>query len=103
MKQSLHRLRLMFSAARAVLDNLENQKAFQRAAVSQAEAQRLSALARAVQTRQEHGRQNTLFRGGLAGTAQKLENATADYDATRAAVTASEASSSTFWAVNRAC
>jgi membrane fusion protein (multidrug efflux system) len=79
------------SAARAVLDNLENQKAFQRAAISQAEAQRLSAVARAVQTRQEQGRQDTLLRGGLAGTAQKLEQATADYDAARAAVMASEA------------
>jgi membrane fusion protein (multidrug efflux system) len=95
-------------AARAVLDNLENQKAFQRAAISQAEAQRPSAVARAVQTRQEQGRQDTLLRGGLAGTAQKLEQATADYDAARAAVTASEAtiegsaSSSMFWAVNSA-
>jgi membrane fusion protein (multidrug efflux system) len=79
------------SAARAVLDNLENQKAFPRAAISQAAAQRLSAVARAVQTRQEQGRQDTLLRGGLAGTAQKVEQATADYDAARAAVTASEA------------
>jgi membrane fusion protein (multidrug efflux system) len=79
------------SATRAVLDNLDNQKAFQRAAISQAEAQRLSAVARAVQTRQEQARQDTLLRLGLAGTAQKLEQATADYDAARAAVTASEA------------
>jgi membrane fusion protein (multidrug efflux system) len=74
------------SATRAVLDNLENQKAFQRAAIGQAEAQRLSAVARAVQTRQD-----TLLRGGLAGTAQRLEHATADYDVASAAVAASEA------------
>jgi membrane fusion protein (multidrug efflux system) len=79
------------SAARAVLDNLENQRAFQRAAISQAEAQRLSAVARAVQTRQEQRRQDTLLRGGLAGTAQQVEHGTADYDVARAAVTASEA------------
>jgi membrane fusion protein (multidrug efflux system) len=79
------------SAARAVLDNLENQKAFQRAAIGQAEAERLSAVARAVQTWQEQARQDTLLRGGLAGTAQRLERATADYDAARAAVAASEA------------
>src|SRR5262249_51784967 len=75
----------------AELENLENQKAFQRATVTQAEAQRRSALARAVHMQQELGRQGELLRGGLAGTRQRVEQATADHDAAKAALAASEA------------
>ncbi|MEK1931893.1 MAG: HlyD family secretion protein [Pararhizobium sp.] len=77
-------------AARAVLDNLENQKAYQRGVVAQAEAQRLSALARLLETRQEQERQSVLLRNRV-GTAQKAEQATAAYEAARATLTASEA------------
>ena len=79
------------AAARAALDNLENQKAHQRAAIAQAEAQRLSALARVLETRQERERQDTLLRGGVAGTRQRLEQATAAHDTASAALAASEA------------
>jgi membrane fusion protein (multidrug efflux system) len=79
------------AAARAQLDNLENQKAFQQAAIAQAEAQRLSALARATQTREERGRQEALLRGGIAGTRQRVEQATADHDAAESALAASDA------------
>ena len=79
------------AAARAQLDNLENQKAFQRAAIAQAEAQRLSALARTVQTREELARQEALLRGSLAGTRQRVEQATANHDTATAALAASDA------------
>lgn len=79
------------AAARAALDNLENQKAQQRAGIAQAEAQRLSALARELETRQERERQRALLRGGLAGTRQRLEQATAVHDTARATLAESEA------------
>ncbi len=79
------------AAARAQLENLENQKAFQQAAIDQAEAQHLSALARTVQTREELARQEALLRGSLAGTRQRVEQATANHDTARAAVAAGEA------------
>ena len=78
------------AAARAVLDNLENQKAYQRGVIAQAEAQRLSALARLLETQQEQERQSVLLRS-RAGTAQKVEQATSAYETARAALTASEA------------
>lgn len=79
------------AASRAILENLENQKAFQRATIIQAEAQRMSALARAVNMQQEQGRQDELLRGGLAGTRQRVERATAEYATAKAALAASEA------------
>jgi membrane fusion protein (multidrug efflux system) len=79
------------AAARAQLANLENQKAFQRAAIAEAEAQRLSALARITQMREEQARQEALLRGGLAGTRQRVEQATADHDAAKAALATSDA------------
>ena len=78
------------AAARAVLDNLENQKAYQRGVIAQAEAQRLSALARLLETQQEQERQSALLRSQV-GTPQKVEQATSAYETARAALTASEA------------
>jgi membrane fusion protein (multidrug efflux system) len=78
------------AAAAAVLDNLENQKAHQRGVIAQAEAQRLSALARLEETQQEQQRQSILLRGRVT-TPQKVEQATSAYDTSRAALAASEA------------
>ncbi|MBR0874236.1 HlyD family secretion protein [Bradyrhizobium tropiciagri] len=79
------------AAAQASLDNLKNQKAHQRAVIAQAEAQRRSALARELETRQELERQDQLLRGGVAGTRQRLEQATAAHDTAGAALAATEA------------
>ncbi|RDJ08695.1 HlyD family secretion protein [Rhizobium grahamii] len=78
------------AAARAVVDNLENQKAYQRSLIAQAEAQHGSALARLLETEQERERQKSLLQGKV-GTPQKLEQAISAYDTARAAVTASDA------------
>jgi len=78
------------AAAQAVLNNLENQKAHQRAVIGQAEAQRRSALARELETRQELERQDNLVRGG-AGTRQRQEQATAAHDTAGAALAVTEA------------
>lgn len=78
------------TAAKAVLANLENQKALQRGVIAQAEAQRLSALARLEETQQERERQGVLLRGRV-GTPQKVEQATSALDTARATLTASEA------------
>src|SRR5258705_12965140 len=56
-----------------------------RAVITQAEAQRGSALARELETRQELERQDNLLRGGGAGTRQRLEQATAAHDTARPA------------------
>jgi membrane fusion protein (multidrug efflux system) len=79
------------AAAQATLDNLENQKALQRASIAQAEAQRLAAQAHELQTRLEQVRQDDLLRGGLAGTRQRLEQATADHETAIATRRASDA------------
>ena len=79
------------AAARAQLENLENQKEFQHATINQAQAQRLSALARTSQTSEERTRQEALLRGGLAGTRQRVEHATADHDTAKATLAASDA------------
>jgi membrane fusion protein (multidrug efflux system) len=79
------------AAAQAVLDNLENQKANQRAVITQAEAQRRYALARELETRQERERQDKLLRGGIAGTRQRLEQATAAHNTAGADLAVSEA------------
>lgn len=78
------------AAAQAVLANLENQKAYQRGVIAQAKAQRLSAVARVLETRQEQERQSVLLRT-KAGTPQKVEQATSAYETARATLTASEA------------
>ncbi|HEY9214426.1 MAG TPA: HlyD family secretion protein [Ancylobacter sp.] len=77
-------------AARATLDNLANQKELQRATIAQAEAQRLSSVAKELQTRQEQERQRALM-ATSAGTRQKLEQATAEHDSATANLAASEA------------
>jgi multidrug resistance efflux pump len=91
------------SAARAVLDNLENQKAFQRAAISQAEAQRLSAVARAVQTARAGTAGHSASRS-LAGT-KKLERRRTTTRpgllSRRAGDHRAQRQRSMFWAVNR--
>ena len=79
------------AAAQAEFDNLENKKANQRAIIAQSEAQRRSALARELETRQELERQENLLRGGIAGTRQRLEQATAAHDTASAALAATEA------------
>jgi membrane fusion protein, multidrug efflux system len=79
------------AAAQADLDILENQKAYQRAVIVQAEAQRQSAIARELEARQERKRQEALLRGGLAGTKQKVEQATAAHDTASSVLAASEA------------
>ncbi len=79
------------SAARAALDNLANQKALQKAIIAQAEAQQIAATAREHLTRLERIRQNALDRGGLAGTKQRLEQATAEHQKAVADLAASEA------------
>jgi membrane fusion protein, multidrug efflux system len=79
------------AAAQAELDILEDQKAHQRAVIVQAEAQNQSALARELEARQERKRQDSLLRGGLAGTKQRVEQATAAHDTARSVLAASEA------------
>ena len=59
--------------------------------IAEAEAEHLSALAHELETRQELERQDSLLRGGLAGTRQRLEQATAAHDTASAALAASEA------------
>jgi membrane fusion protein, multidrug efflux system len=78
------------AGAQAALDNLDNQVELQYATIAQAEAQRLSALAREVEARQEQERQQSLTQTE-AGTRQKLEQAIADYARAQADVRASAA------------
>jgi membrane fusion protein (multidrug efflux system) len=78
------------AGAQAALDNLDNQVELQYATIAQAEAQRLSALAREVEARQEQERQQSLTQTE-AGTRQKLEQAIADYARAQADVRASGA------------
>src|SRR5262249_8194967 len=79
------------AAARATLANLTNQRTNQRGLIAEAEAKRLSAIARMTEARQEQERQDALLRSGVAGTRQRVEQATAAHIAARAAVAASEA------------
>jgi membrane fusion protein (multidrug efflux system) len=78
------------AAAKAALDNLDNQVELQYATIAQAEAQRVSAEAREVEARQEQERQQVLTQT-QAGTRQKLEQAVADYAKAQADVRASRA------------
>lgn len=79
------------AGAQAALDNLGNQKALQQAAILQAEAQQQAAQARLTQAKLERTRQETLLRTGIAGTAQKVEQAVADAESAAAGVAASDA------------
>jgi membrane fusion protein, multidrug efflux system len=78
------------AGAQAALDNLDNQVELQYATIAQGEAQRLSALAREVEARQEQERQQTLSQTE-SGTRQKLEQAVADFARAQADVRASQA------------
>jgi membrane fusion protein (multidrug efflux system) len=78
------------AGAQATLDNLDNQVELQYATIAQAEAQRLSAQAHEVETREEQERQQSLTQTE-AGTRQKLEQAVADYARAQADVRASAA------------
>lgn len=79
------------AGATATLDNLQNQKALQEAAIAATVAQRDAALAQRVVTEKERDRQVTLLSGGIAGTRQQVERATAAYDKATADLQAAEA------------
>lgn len=79
------------AGARAALDNLANQEALQRALVNQAEAQRTSASAVETEMKQEFDRQNALLQGGIVGTVQQVQQATANLGKASADVLAAEA------------
>jgi membrane fusion protein (multidrug efflux system) len=78
------------AAARTAHDNLNNQIALQRATISQAEAQQVSAVAREIQARQERERQEKLAQSGF-GTQQKVEQAVADHVKAQSDLRVSEA------------
>lgn len=78
------------SAAKAALDNLDNQIELQYATIAQAEAARQASTAHEVQTKQEEERQQSLIATN-SGTRQKLEQAVADHARAQADVKASTA------------
>jgi membrane fusion protein (multidrug efflux system) len=78
------------AAAKAALDNLDNQVELQYATIEQAEAARQSAMARELETKQEEERQQSLTATN-SGTRQKLEQAVADHARAQADVKASAA------------
>jgi membrane fusion protein (multidrug efflux system) len=78
------------AAAKAALDNLNNQVELQYATIAQAEAARQSATAHELETRQEQDRQQSLIATN-SGTRQRLEQATADHVRAQADVKASAA------------
>lgn len=78
------------AGAKATLDNLANQIDAQEALVAQAEAQRVSAEALAVEAQQEQVRQQDLVKT-QSGTVQKLQQAVAANGKAQADVRASEA------------
>ncbi|MFT0862622.1 HlyD family secretion protein [Ancylobacter sp. G4_0304] len=77
--------------ARAALANLGNQEELQRALVAQAEAALTSAQAVETEMNEEFGRQKALVDGGIAGTAQRLQQATANLAKATADVAAARA------------
>jgi membrane fusion protein (multidrug efflux system) len=79
------------AGAVAALANLENQKALQEAAIATAVAQRDAALAQQVVTQKERDRQVALLTGGVAGTRQLVEQATAAFGKAMADLHAAEA------------
>jgi membrane fusion protein (multidrug efflux system) len=80
------------ASAQATLDNLANQIALQQATIAQADAQWQAARATERQAGLESDRQEDLLRRGLAGTRQKVEQASADHDKAVANARAAEAS-----------
>jgi membrane fusion protein (multidrug efflux system) len=78
------------AGAQAALDNLANQVELQYATIAQGEAQRTSAEAQDVETREEKDRQDVLSKTD-AGTRQKQEQAVAAYERAQADVRASRA------------
>ena len=78
------------AAAKAALDNLDNQVELQYATIAQAEAARQSSTAHEVETKQEEERQQSLIATN-SGTRQKLEQAVADHARAQADVKASAA------------
>ena len=68
----------MVAGAQAALANLQNQEALQQALVSEAQAQLVSAIAVETEMSQELDRQQTLLKGGVAGTQQHVQQATAN-------------------------
>jgi membrane fusion protein (multidrug efflux system) len=78
------------AAAKAALENLDNQVELQYATIAQAEAARQSAIARELETRLEQERQQSLS-ATESGTRQRLEQATADHVRAQADVKASAA------------
>lgn len=79
------------ASAEATLANLANQEALQTALVAQANAQLLSARAVALEMSQENARQQSLLQGGVAGTVQKVQQATANLATASASVAQAEA------------
>ncbi len=79
------------AGARAAFDNLKNQEALQAALVTQAEAEQTSAVAIATEMQQEFDRQGVLLKGGLVGTVQQVQQATANLAKASAEVAAAGA------------
>jgi membrane fusion protein (multidrug efflux system) len=77
-RASLAQAEANLSAAAAVLSNLTNQKAIQRALIRQAEAAIEAAAADATRSHLEANRQRLLVGGHLAGTPQAVEQAEAN-------------------------
>jgi membrane fusion protein (multidrug efflux system) len=77
-------------AAKAALDNLNNQVELQYATIAQAQAAKQAAIAREVETKQEEERQRSLSATD-AGTRQRLEQATAEHARAQADLKASSA------------
>jgi membrane fusion protein (multidrug efflux system) len=78
------------AAAKAAMDNLDNQVELQYATIAQAEAARQAVMAREVETKQEEERQQSLTATN-SGTRQRLEQAIADHARAQADVKASAA------------
>ena len=78
------------AAAQASLDNLANQVELQYATIAQGEAQRASAEAHELETKQEQERQQSLLQSTY-GTRQKVEETSADYARAQADTKASRA------------
>ena len=79
------------AGAQAALENLGNQEALQQALIAQAQAQLNATTALQTEMSEELDRQRTLLAGGVAGTQQRLQQATANYEKSAADVKASEA------------
>ncbi|WGD29794.1 HlyD family secretion protein [Ancylobacter sp. WKF20] len=77
--------------AAAALANLANQEELQRALIVQAQAQFVSAKAVATEMEEEFNRQQALVDGGIAGTQQRLQQATANLAKANADVREAEA------------